>query len=179
MVKSKRKIWISLFLCLTLTGCDRIYKILHKEGAEEKELIGDTVPFEKNPNVQEIQVLLQIYGYTPGKIDGTLGAKTRQAIERFQKDNELEVTRFVDDATWIKLKVFKDTPFIKGKELSIQYIQSLLKNAGYDPGPADGRMGDQTKLAILKFQKKNGLKADGRIGYKTLSKLSEYAAKNN
>lgn len=171
------RIFISLTLCLTLCGCDKIYKLLHKEGAEEKELIGETVPFEKNPTLQEIQALLHIYGYNPGKIDGAMGARTRQAVEKFQKDNGLEVTRFVDDATWTKLKVFKDTPFIKGKDLNIQYIQTILKQAGFSPGAADGKMGEQTKLAILKFQKKHDLKADGRIGYKTLSKLSLYTVK--
>lgn len=50
-------------------------------------------------------------------------------------------------------------------------IQRALKNAGYDPGPADGRLGKRTKQAILDFQRAKGLKADGVVGQKTWAAL--------
>lgn len=158
-------------------GCDKVYRMIHKEGAEEKKLIGESIPFEKNPNIKAVQKLLVIYGYNPGKIDGMMGARTRVAVERFQKDNGLKPTRFVDEETWAKLKVFEDTPFIVNNELNLKHVQSVLGKAGFNPGTLDGRMGEQTKKAIMGFQKAQGLTPDGRIGYKTLIKLSSYTSK--
>ena len=56
-------------------------------------------------------------------------------------------------------------------------IQAALKNAGFDPGSLDGKMGAQTKDAIKGFQKANGLVADGRVGSKTWALLGAYLDK--
>jgi len=58
-------------------------------------------------------------------------------------------------------------------------IQTALKNAGYDPGPIDGKVGAKTKKAIKDFQAANGLKADGKVGTKTWAKLSAYILQGN
>ncbi len=57
---------------------------------------------------------------------------------------------------------------------AIKKIQTALKNAGYDAGPIDGKMGTKTKNAVKKFQKENNLTADGVVGSKTWAKLSSY-----
>ena len=168
-----RRLGLCLVLCFSLAGCDLLYRMLHKEGAEEKELLGDMVPFQKNSAVEEVQTLLSIYGYSPGKADGVIGLQTRNAVEEFQRDNGLEETRFVDKATWEKLMVFKENDLVVKNKLNIKLVQAVLKEAGFDPGAIDGKMGTKTKNAIMAFQKANGLTADGKIGYKTLAKLSE------
>ena len=56
-----------------------------------------------------------------------------------------------------------------GSEVS--EIQSRLKKWGYYNGNVDGIFGTQTRDAVIKFQKKNGLKADGIVGSKTLAAL--------
>lgn len=53
-------------------------------------------------------------------------------------------------------------------------IQIGLKNAGFYDGAIDGKIGSKTKQAIVSFQKKNDLKADGVVGKRTWSKLSKY-----
>ncbi|MFA5096589.1 MAG: peptidoglycan-binding protein [Candidatus Omnitrophota bacterium] len=53
-------------------------------------------------------------------------------------------------------------------------FQTALKNAGYDPGWIDGRMGKKTRDAIKAFQKANDLKANGRMGKKTWALLGKY-----
>jgi peptidoglycan hydrolase-like protein with peptidoglycan-binding domain len=58
----------------------------------------------------------------------------------------------------------------------IKQVQIALKAAGYDPGPADGRMGARTKTAIRDFQVANGLQADGKVGPKTWAKLQAVAS---
>ncbi len=166
--------FLGLIGCLMFCGCDAIYRLLDKEGAEEKALIGEVIPFENNPKVEEVQALLYLYGYNVGEIDGILGLRTRNAIERFQKDNSLEPSRFADQATWTKLCVFKENNLIFDLKLNVGLIQSLLQKAGFNPGNIDGKMGRRTKEAVLEFQKEHDLKVDGKIGYKTLSALAKY-----
>ena len=160
--------------CLAFCGCDALYRLLDKEGAEEKALVGEVIPFENNPKVEEVQALLYIYGCSVGKIDGIFGLRTRNAIEKFQKDNGLEPSRFADKATWTKLCVFKENGLVADQKLNIEKVQSLLREAGLNPGKIDGKMGPKTKEAVIKFQKAHDLKVDGKIGYQTLSALAEY-----
>lgn len=56
-------------------------------------------------------------------------------------------------------------------------IQVALKNAGYDIGVIDGKMGKNTREAIKVFQKANNLKADGMVGKKTWELLAPYLQK--
>ncbi len=167
------KIWI-LFLVL-ISGsisCDQVYRFLDEKGAQEKDLIGEVVPYEKNPSVEEVQGLLKLYGYDPGKVDGVLGGGTREAIARFQTDNQLAVSRYVDDETWRKLSVFKENKIVVENELNIKLVQDLLTRAGFFPGKIDGKMGKKTKDAVKEFQKAKELKVDGKIGYWTLTELA-------
>lgn len=60
---------------------------------------------------------------------------------------------------------------------TVREIQEALKNAGYDPGLIDGKMGKQTRDAIRAFQKANHLKVTGKVGRKTWSLLKEYLDK--
>jgi len=61
--------------------------------------------------------------------------------------------------------------------LTPKQIQLALKNAGYYQGQIDGKIGPRTQDAIRRFQKANGLKADGIVGKKTLAELSRYPRK--
>ncbi len=162
-----------LALSFCLQGCDFLYGLLDKKGAEEKKIVGEIVPFEKNLTVEEVQTLLKLYGYNPGRVDGVMGVKTRDALERFQRENGLEETRMVDQKTWENLIVFKETNLIVEGELNTRLVQTILKEAGFDPGKIDGKAGLKTQAAILNFQKARGLKADGKVGYKTLSQLAQ------
>ena len=55
----------------------------------------------------------------------------------------------------------------------VMMMQRALKRAGYNPGPIDGIIGSQTKNAIRRFQKANGL-ASGAITLQTLRALGIY-----
>lgn len=59
----------------------------------------------------------------------------------------------------------------KSSSNTVKKVQTKLNSLGYNCGKADGIMGSKTKTAIKKFQKKNGLVADGIAGSKTLRKL--------
>ncbi|WP_283609800.1 spore cortex-lytic enzyme [Faecalispora anaeroviscerum] len=53
----------------------------------------------------------------------------------------------------------------------VKQIQTKLKSWGYYSGSADGIFGEQTKQAVIKFQKKNNLTADGIAGPQTLKAM--------
>ncbi len=57
----------------------------------------------------------------------------------------------------------------------VRQIQTLLKDWGYYKGSVDGIFGVQTKNAVVSFQKKNGLSADGVAGPATLKALGIYS----
>lgn len=53
----------------------------------------------------------------------------------------------------------------------VRQVQQKLREYGYLPGEADGFFGQETYEAVLWFQKKNGLKADGVVGPSTAQAL--------
>ncbi|MXS85786.1 peptidoglycan-binding protein [Nitrosomonas sp. HPC101] len=62
------------------------------------------------------------------------------------------------------LEVVKASPDL------IRKIQQALKDAGLNPGAADGMMGPRTRNALVDFQKQHGL-AEGKITKETLHEL--------
>ena len=50
-------------------------------------------------------------------------------------------------------------------------VQTLLKFAGHDIGEVDGMIGARSREALKLEQEKQGMKADGRAGRKTLDAL--------
>jgi len=88
---------------------------LAKAQAEEKTEPGKemgkkglkVIPEEKShPSPKHIQMALKNAGYNPGRIDGHLGSKTREAIRAFQKANSLKETGKADKETWSLLKEY-------------------------------------------------------------------------
>lgn len=53
----------------------------------------------------------------------------------------------------------------------VKEVQTKLIKWGYLTGRADGIFGAKTKTAVIKFQRKNGLAADGIIGTRTAQAL--------
>ena len=53
----------------------------------------------------------------------------------------------------------------------VTQIQSVLKGQGYSNGKIDGIFGTATKNAVVRFQKDNGLTADGVVGTNTLKAM--------
>jgi outer membrane protein OmpA-like peptidoglycan-associated protein len=58
-----------------------------------------------------------------------------------------------------------------GDNWGTRSIQTMLSGLGYDTGPIDGVMGDQTKGAVRAFQGDHGLQTDGIAGPATRKEL--------
>ncbi len=59
----------------------------------------------------------------------------------------------------------------------VRTLQKRLKDLGYYTGSVDGNYGDGTKAAVIAFQQRNNLKADGKAGPATQRVL--YGSKSN
>lgn len=165
---------LSLLIAFSASGCEKIYYLLQKEGAEEKEIVGEALPLEANEKVEEVQRLLKLFGYPIGTIDGRIGPATRDSILQFQKNNGLDENRFIDKATWEKLHMFDACGLTVNGTVNIRAVQQALFNAGFDVGRIDGVMGKKSKSMLVDFQKSKGLKGDGVIGLQTLKLLEAH-----
>ena len=53
----------------------------------------------------------------------------------------------------------------------VRKVQRKLIQWGYLSGAADGKYGEKTRAAVVSFQRKNGLTADGRVGPATAAAM--------
>ncbi len=132
-----------------------------------------------NDTVKKCQQQLKKLGYLTTAADGNYGADTVNAVKRFQERNGLIADGFLG-ATTKKL-------LLSGKGLSnalvlgvrgsdVENVQKQLKKLGY-MSQVTGYFGEGTEAAVMAFQKRNNLSADGKIGSQTMNKLFSDSAK--
>ena len=63
-----------------------------------------------SPHHKQIQQALKNAGIYDGKVDGTLGPKTKKAIEAFQSQNGLKADGKVGRKTWKALSAYLNKP---------------------------------------------------------------------
>ena len=192
-MRNKGYIIVSILALLSFYGCNIVPKSVQYQREEEK-LVGSTDIL--NPKIEEVQVILKSDGYEPGNMDGRMGKETRDAIKAFQESIGLKSTGYIDKITLTQLEDsrrtkeileskknygLKSTKEASQKGLSkaefrpiTKDVQTALKNAGFNPGSFDGKIGPRTRQAIKDFQKSKGLVPDGVVGPKTWANLSKY-----
>ena len=134
--------------------------------------------------VLKIQKYLNAAGYGDITENGKFGDATYNAVVLFQKNNKLKADGIVGPKTMkamFGVTSLENLPNIDGvlrlgcTGPSVRAAQTRLKNLGYNVKP-DGVYGKQTQLAVVAFQKNNGLYPDGAIGPATLSVLNSSSA---
>ena len=190
-MRNKGYIIVSILVILSFYGCNIVPKSVQYQRDEEK-LVGSTDII--NPKIEEVQVILQNEGYTPGNTDGRMGKETRDAIKMYQESIGVKSTGYIDKITLTQLEetrrtkeilqskkeyVSKAKPARQADSSKAEFkptakeIQTALKNAGFDPGSLDGKVGPRTRQAIKDFQKSKGLVPDGVVGPKTWNLLGK------
>ncbi len=131
--------------------------------------------------VTALQNRLITLGYLAGSADGKFGNNTKAAVIAFQKASGLTAdgiagaqTMAALNASDAKISTVSTTQTLRVGTVSdaVRDLQNRLISLGYLTGSADGKFGVQTSLALIAFQKANGLTADGIAGTKTLSKIN-------
>lgn len=64
------------------------------------EMAAGAVSLKDQPTAKEIQQALKNAGFYTGKVDGTIGSKTKKAIKEFQDHNGLKADGKVGPKTW-------------------------------------------------------------------------------
>ena len=136
--------------------------------------------------VTPLQNRLIALGYLAGSADGKFGRDTKSAVIAFQKANGLSADGVVGADTSAKLyasnvvgNTVSSTQTLRVGAVSdaVRDMQNRLITLGYlENGEADGKFGVKTSLALIQFQKANGLSADGIAGTKTFAKLNSVSA---
>lgn len=155
--------------------------------------------------VKTAQQRLIAHGYDVGSAgaDGWFGEGTLKAVKKFQSAKGLTVDGIIGSATWTALNkepekkeepvkpvqpsepakpvqpsTNRPTIGVGDSGAYVKEAQTMLKKLGYDIGKygADSVFGNSTKAAVLNFQKKNNLAADGIVGPNTWAELDKQVA---
>lgn len=149
--------------------------------------------------VLSLQQALNQLGYSTGGADGKYGPATKEAVEQFQRNNNLKVDGIAGNATQTLLYQLTGgtatTPapdsgssssgssssgLFSGNYATLKYgsrgdrvsvLQRALNDLGFNAGSVDGNFGLGTQKAVTSFQKSAGLTQDGLAGRNTLTAL--------
>jgi len=140
-----------------------------------------------NAAVKEMQKRLAVLGYFTDTADGKYDVQTREAVEKFQRANDLKVTgtadattrRRMDSSSAVSLtEYYQICPVGSGDTgYAVKMVQGRLKELGYYTGSADGRYGATTVTAVKRFQDAHGLKVTGNCDYTTRKTMNSSSAK--
>ncbi len=140
--------------------------------------------------VRQLQQDLTTLGYYGGTISGHFGTQTEAAVMSFQRHNGLSADGIAGENTLAKIAAAlggKQNSASSSSQSSqssstllkhgvsseaVRTLQQNLKTLGYYTGTVTGNFGNLTKDAVMKFQRANGLSADGVAGEKTLAKIA-------
>jgi peptidoglycan hydrolase-like protein with peptidoglycan-binding domain len=138
-----------------------------------------------NATIGAIQRELKQRNYGPLPVDGFLRPATRAAIMAFEFDRGLPLTGEASGET-LKL-ILLGAPASGGgrsagevrsvhAEGIVRNVQKALSALGYQPGAADGRLGEETIKAIRDFEMDRGQVPKGRVSAGLLAQLAEAQA---
>ena len=145
-------------------------------------------------DVANAQMRMKSAGYMFGKADGIFGKDTKEAVIRLQKDYNLKQDGIIGPMTWVVIKalnvsnaeqvvvdVNKTSVGAQTAKLrrgsrgpQVKKLQQQLIELGYlAAGEDDGKYGPITAMAVMQFQKDEGISVDGVAGYQTFVALNE------
>lgn len=134
---------------------------------------------DKNDEILKYQQRLNELGYLTTKPDGTYGDDTVAAVKRFQENNGIIDDGYMGPATKELLMsndASENALDIGDSGDDVTNVQNYLKKLGYLRG-VTGYFGSDTHDAVINFQRRNDLTADGKVGSQTINKLLSPDAK--
>ena len=154
----------------------------------------------KSEAVRQMQQDLKDLGYYTGSVTGNYGKLTEEAVYNFQRSNNLSADGIAGTKTLNKIASKMSGSSGSSSESSsnsssgssssssllntsatlmknssgdeVRKLQKILASLGYYSGNQTGNFGDKTRDAVVAFQKKMGLTADGVAGKRTLTAIN-------
>lgn len=140
-------------------------------------------PGDRGKDVIKLQQQLKQAGFYKDAVDGIFNASTEAAIKRFQQANNITVDGLAGTRTIsllqraTRISVRKPSTSVTKRasvqqnrsQAEVEKLQQQLKQLGYYKGQINGSFNAETKDAVIRFQRNQGLVADGIAGVKTLS----------
>ena len=136
--------------------------------------------------VTQAQTRLKQLGFYQAEVDGKFGFSTFLAVKSFQEKNALTADGVIGEIT--NLALFSPsainsaggtagTPTFQriaygSSGPAVMTVQGILRTLGYYNSDMEGRFGYSTYLAVLNYQKENGLASDGVVGSLTWASLT-------
>jgi peptidoglycan hydrolase-like protein with peptidoglycan-binding domain len=131
---------------------------------------------DKSEIILTCQQRLKELGYLTTEPDGAYGKDTETAVKQFQSRNDIVADGYLGPTTRDVLNssgAVANGLMLGDSGDSVKRLQELLSKYGYiSADNTTGYFGEVTENAVIKFQKNNGLTADGNVGVKTMSKLT-------
>lgn len=148
-------------------------------GLSADGIVGDATWSSLCQEIKPIQRALADKGYYNYSVDGIARVSTYNAVINFQTAKGLKNDGMVGNATRNKLMMAgseevteSDFPLKQGAVGDkVIYLQYGLRILCCSPGAIDGKFGTGTYNAVVKFQQKYSLTADGIVGSGTWGKM--------
>jgi len=134
-------------------------------------------PASANAQQAGVQIALRALGLYCGPIDGDVGPKTVAAVRAAQARFHVPVTGLMDVRTRVALgplgrPLFGERMLRPGDfGLDVSVLQYLLLKRGVYRGALDGYLGKRTEEALVAFQRRSHVAADGVVGPYTVGLL--------
>ncbi len=122
--------------------------------------------------VRVLQAKLTELGYDTKGTDGIFGNNTKAAVIEFQKAYGLTADGIVGNATRNQINTsytnhLNNVLSVGSRGSNVKKLQENLTKLGYNTQGTDGIFGNNTKSAVMAFQRANYLSVDGIVGANT------------
>lgn len=129
--------------------------------------------------IADIQRGLADRGYATGAVNGKAGLITRAAIMAFEFDQNFQLTGEPSEEVLrrilLGLKGSADEPVLPPGDKAARIIagvQRLLARLGYNPGPVNASLDEETRKALRRFEADAGLVPKGRIAGDVVAEIA-------
>lgn len=133
-------------------------------------------------DVTNTQRCLKKLGYFNGPVTGKFATLTQKGVIAFQRANRLPADGVVGTSTGRSLQLACQARKPGGNVVTgelrqgsrgsnVSKLQQDLRQLGYFYGPVNGNFGSDTQQAVIRFQQKVGLRADGVVGSRTKQQI--------
>jgi peptidoglycan hydrolase-like protein with peptidoglycan-binding domain len=155
-----------------------------------------TVTLRYDATVESAQRELAASGLYSGQVDGVSGRRTKLAIIAYQRANGLDetglatpeliehirYTRQISEAvSMTEVAPGSPPPGILTQPKAVDTVTRVqvgLAELGYEPGAINGQMGQQTRNAILKFERDRGIAPTGDISATLIAELEKLSSRS-